>query len=117
MSDMAMSIEPNLLLNAAVAREPAARGKSHGQNEKTAKDFESLLLHKLLEGMERTIPKSGLLDGGSITGQVRSLFWHHMARELADKGGIGLWKEIQGQMERIAEPAKCTAAKPLEHLP
>ena len=115
MSDMAMSIEPNVLLDAAAAahRTPV-RGKSQAQDEEAAKDFESLLLHRMLEEMERTIPKSGLLDGGSVTGQVRGMFWYHMAQELADKGGLGLWKEIQGQLGRIAEPA---AAEPLELSP
>ena len=26
------------------------------------------------------------------------MFWHYLAQDLADKGGIGMWKDIQEQM-------------------
>ena len=65
---------------------------------KAAKDFESLLLHKVLEEMERTVPKDELLDDGA-TEQVQGLFCYHLAQDLADKGGLGLWKQVYRQMQ------------------
>ena len=72
--------------------------------EKVAKDFESVLLHKLMESMQRTIPESGLLDSG-ITKQVQGIFWFYLAQEMADAGGVGLWRDIYSQMTDHATQA------------
>ena len=78
----------------AGAMKRARAGKSQMQ---AAKDFESVLLHKVLQEMERTIPRSGLMDS-PMSRQVQGMFWFHLAQELADSGGLGLWKEIQRTM-------------------
>ena len=62
--------------------------------EQAAKDFESVLIHKLLDEMKRTIPDSGLLSSG-MGRQVQDLFWFHLAGELADGGGLGLYRQLQ----------------------
>jgi Rod binding domain-containing protein len=66
--------------------------------QKAARDFESVLVHKVLEEMSRTVGESGLL-GSEMTGQVEGLFWFYLAQEVANKGGLGLWKEIYRQLE------------------
>lgn len=66
-----------------------------------AKDFESVLLHKLMEEMQNTIPDSGLLGDGAME-QLQGMFWGFLARDVADKGGIGLWKDLY---EQWAAPA------------
>ena len=70
--------------------------------EQAAKDFESVLLHKVLEEMDRTIPESGLLDSG-VSKQVKGMFQFYLAQELANRGGIGLWKDLQKQLGCVAE--------------
>ena len=58
-----------------------------------AKGFESVLLNQVMEGMERTIPKSDLFT--DKTGeQIRSMFWQFMSEGMVDQGGIGLWKQV-----------------------
>lgn len=69
--------------------------------EKAAKDFESVLLHKLMTEMQQTIPQSGLLDT-EITRQVQGIFWLYLAQDLAQKGGLGIWKEVYRQMAQLA---------------
>ena len=71
--------------------------RSPDQAEKAAKDFESVLLAKVLEEMDKTIPRSGLLEG-STTKQVRSLYWSLLARDMARQGGLGLWKQMHKGM-------------------
>ncbi len=71
--------------------------------EKAAKGFESVLLHKLMESMQRTIPDSGLLNNG-ITKQIQGIFWFYLAQEMADAGGVGLWRDIYQQMTNQAAP-------------
>jgi len=67
-----------------------------------ARDFESVLLNRLLAEMKKTIPESGLFET-STSGQMRDLFWMFLSRELSDKGGIGLWKEIYRQLPAVAD--------------
>jgi len=71
-----------------------------GQTDKAlrqaARDFESVLLERLLKEMKNTIPDSGLTGGGA-TKQLHGLFWSFLAREIAEKGGLGLWKDLYKQ--------------------
>ena len=75
--------------------------RNQTQKIQAAKDFESVLLQRLLGEMRRTIPESGLMSSG-ISKQLEDIFWLYLARDMADKGGMGLWKELYrkfGQLE------------------
>lgn len=72
--------------------------------EKVCKDFESVLLTKVLEEMGKTVEKSGLTDDDTSE-QVQSLVWMELAQDMANKGGIGLWKQLYKQMEKQMTPA------------
>jgi Rod binding domain-containing protein len=63
------------------------------KTEKIAKDFESVLLTKLLDEMKNTIG-NGLGEDEAGSEQVKGLFWLYLARDVADKGGLGLWKDL-----------------------
>lgn len=65
-----------------------------GAKEQAAKDFESVLLNQLMQEMSRTIPESGLVNSGTSK-QIQSMFWSFLAEEVADNGGMGLWRDIQ----------------------
>ena len=74
--------------------EPARAAKAaNEQKERAAKDFESLFVSQVLEQMKDTIPDSGLLED-STSKQVKGLFWLYLGRDIASKGGFGLWKNI-----------------------
>jgi Rod binding domain-containing protein len=68
-------------------------GASEEEKKQLAKDFESLLLNKLLDEMKNTIGEWGFEKDGAST-QVQGIFWMYLARDIANNGGIGLWKEI-----------------------
>ena len=89
----------------ATAKSPRAGQRT----EQAAKDFEAVLLNKLLEEMDRTIDRSGLLDSGASR-QVQSLFWHYLSQEVADQGGLGLWKQLHRQLEAHSGGEAGTAA-------
>ncbi len=90
-----------------------------------AKDFESVLLEKMLSSMGETVLHSGLLDSPA-TKQTEGMFWSYLARDLADKGGLGLWRDIYDQWSRMgvagetdggtgdAEPSPAEGAASLE---
>ena len=102
MSDLGIANIPQPPLDLPATLGPAGTAapkgaRSPAQAEKAAKDFESVLLARLLEEMEKTIPRSGLLEGGS-TKQVRGMYWSLLAREMARQGGLGLWRQVHKSM-------------------
>jgi Rod binding domain-containing protein len=106
-------LDPGNLSPAAQYRaaNPDAQGAAL---EKTARDFESVLLHRVFEEMRRSVPESGLLDSGT-SDQVQGMFWMYLAQDVAAKGGIGLAKELSRQFSRMqhAKPsADAAEAKP-----
>ncbi len=63
------------------------------QKKQIAKDFESVLLTKLFDQVQESIGRWDLEEDGAAP-QVQGLFWFYLARDVADKGGLGLWKDI-----------------------
>ncbi len=71
----------------------ASRIEHQESREKVAKDFESLFLNKLLDEMKNTIGEWGS-ETDEISKQVQGIFWLYLAQDIANKGGLGLWKDI-----------------------
>jgi Rod binding domain-containing protein len=81
--------------------------------EKVAKEFESVLLTKLLDEMKNTIG-NGLGDEEAGSEQVKGMFWMYLARDMADKGGLGLWKDLNrffNDMQKTNTPAQSVDEK------
>ena len=74
--------------------------RSDEQKKQIAKDFESVLLTKLFDQVQESIGRWDLEEDGTSS-QVQGLFWFCLARDVADKGGLGLWKEIYQQLPRM----------------
>jgi Rod binding domain-containing protein len=68
-------------------------GSSQDKKEETAKDFESVLLSRVMDAMKDTIGDWGF-EQDATAKQVQGLFWLYLARDVAGKGGFGLWKDI-----------------------
>jgi Rod binding domain-containing protein len=66
---------------------------SEKKKEQVAKDFESVLLTKLLDEMKNSIVEWGL-DKDATSKQIQGIFWLYLARDIANNGGLGLWKDI-----------------------
>ena len=86
-------------------------GASEEEKEKIAKDFESVLLNKLLGEMQNSIGDWGLEKSGPFK-QVQGIFYMFLARDVAGNGGIGLWKDIYGFLNN-SDQAKA-AENPLD---
>jgi len=66
---------------------------SEEKKKQAAKDFESVLLTKLLDEMKNSIVDwDSEKDGASE--QIHGIFWLYLARDIANNGGLGLWKDI-----------------------
>lgn len=66
---------------------------SDKQKQKVAKDFESLLTTELLNEMKNSIGNWGFETDGASE-QLNGLFWMYLGRDIGQKGGLGLWKDI-----------------------
>ncbi len=71
--------------------------RSDEQKKQIAKDFESVLLTKLFDQVQESLGRWDLEEDGAAP-QVQGLFWFYLARDVADKGGLGLWKDIYQQL-------------------
>ena len=74
--------------------------------EKFAKDFESIFINKLLDVMQTTIGDWGLEKDGASE-QINGMFSMYLARQVAENGGLGLWKEIYSFLDK-ADNANAT---------
>lgn len=94
-------IPPNVPSACVPSVERGGKGSSAVQ---VAKDFESVLLTKVVEEMAKTIETTDLADDGAGQ-QVYDLFYSQLGQDLAAKGGFGLWKQIARQIQsRSAGP-------------
>ncbi len=90
---------------AAGGMSPASH--SDERKKQLAKDFESILLTQLFNQVQESIGDLGFDEEDGTSGQVRGLFWSFLARDVADKGGFGLWQDIYQhfkQMEGVLDP-------------
>lgn len=71
------------------------------QKKQIAKDFESVLLAKLFDQVQESIGTWGFEEEDTASQQVQGLFWLHLARDVADKGGLGLWKDIYQYLQQM----------------
>ena len=63
------------------------------QKVEFAKNFESVFIGKLLDEMKKTVVNwDGEKD--AATEQMNGIFWMHLADEMGDQGGLGMWKDI-----------------------
>ena len=73
---------------------------SDEKKKQVAKDFESVFIGKLLDEMKKSVTNwSDEKDGASE--QIDGIFSMFLARDLADNGGMGLWKQIYKSMTNI----------------
>ncbi len=86
-------IPAHLLINGTRKRDFQDVLKADKDNEdlrKACTGFEAIFLNKLLQSMRRTVPKSGLLDGGLQEDIYKGMFDERLAQAMAQRGiGIG----------------------------
>jgi len=83
-------------------------GASEQQKRQIAKDFESLLIKKLLDEMKSTIGEWGFERDG-VSEQVQGLFWMYLSRHLANNGGLGLCKDVYRFLANAEQTGKAAA--------
>lgn len=72
----------------------SAKGNNTEKLRQMAKDFESVLMSQLVGTMKETLGSISEDDEEAGAGQVKDMFWMCLSREVGDKGGLGLWKDL-----------------------
>lgn len=81
------------------------------KKEQVAKDFESILLGKLLDEMKSSIGDWGF-EKSAASEQIQGIFWLYLGRHLADNGGLGMWKDIYQNLPNPEQTNKTEEAEP-----
>lgn len=93
-------------IEAAGAPIPGARARQNtdkaAELKKACADFEAIFLSQLLRTMRRTVPKSGLLDGGLAEDIYRDMLDVEIAERMARRGGMGLGDMLYRQLSKAA---------------
>lgn len=87
-----------------------ADGLSEQKKIQAAKDFESVLLGKLLDEMKNSIGDWGF-EESAASKQTHGIFWLYLSRHLSDNGGLGLWKDIYQSVINSEQEGKNDAAE------
>ncbi len=74
--------------------------RSDQKKQQVAHDFESVLLTRLFHQVQQSMGNWDREEDGTSP-QVQGLFWFYLAREVADQGGVGLWKEVYQQLRQL----------------
>lgn len=92
--------DSNLVTKQAISSQSA--NTSVDRKEELAKGFESLLIGKLLDEVQKTIGKFSIVED-EASKQINGIFWNFLGQEISENGGFGLWKDIYKSFERIED--------------
>ncbi len=90
-------VDPTQNATAASVAELAKRG----QIAKTAKDFEASFLTSMFETMFGAVPTDSVFGGGPGEEMWKSFLAEAMAKQTAQKGGIGVAAAVQREMLKL----------------
>lgn len=100
--DIASSIFDSGVLPSTLPEQKNKTSDTEAAKIKFSKDFESVFINKLLDEMKNTIGNWGEEKDGASQ-QIDGIFWLHLGRELADKGGLGMWKNIYESLNKAEQ--------------
>jgi Rod binding domain-containing protein len=91
----AQPLPPALSKPLPTANEAAAR--------KAAQDFEAVFVNELLSHMDSGQSTQGTFDGGQAEGVYKSFFTDAVAKQISQRGGIGLADNIYHEILKMQE--------------
>ena len=90
--------------NQATAALTSKTGQNTGKgNAKLGLDFETMCLTNLLSPMFEGLSTDGPFGGGHAEETMRSFYVGAMAKEMAQRGGIGISDMMQSQLLKLQE--------------
>lgn len=77
-----------------------ATDKNLGRLEKLSREFESLFLKEVISSMRKSVPESGLLNGGNAEKIYKSMLDEQLAAHMAERGDTGIARSIYKSMSK-----------------
>lgn len=106
-SFLTSSLAPNAHQKATLAKVSVApHGQSRDAARKAAKEFESVFLTNMLEGMFEGVKTDGPFGGGHSEKIYRSLMVGEYAKEIAANGGLGIADHVYRELLAIQESSQ-----------
>lgn len=87
---------------AAAAPTVGRRAEEERRLRSACRDLEALFIQQLLSAMRRTVPKSGLIDGGRAEEIATSMLDAELSKSMAGAGGLGLAEVLERELSRAA---------------
>ncbi|MBL7153475.1 MAG: hypothetical protein ISS79_07140 [Phycisphaerae bacterium] len=78
---------------------------SEARRIQAVKDFESVLITRLISAMENTIGDWGV-EKDATSKQVRGIFSMYLGRHIGSNGGFGMWKDIYKSLHNATSPKR-----------
>jgi flagellar protein FlgJ len=75
----------------------------YAQFARTAQEFESMFVSKMLDSASQGLKSKGAFFGGNAETQFRSLLNEHYGKSVARAGGLGIADAVLAQMIRMQE--------------
>jgi peptidoglycan hydrolase FlgJ len=97
---ISLSNEINRVRHSIKSDRNASPGQRDADLKETCCELESLFINYLLKEMRQTIDKSGFISGGRAEEIYTSMLDSQMAKQFADKGGIGLSSMFMEQLSK-----------------
>ncbi|MBV9995020.1 MAG: rod-binding protein [Caulobacteraceae bacterium] len=79
----------------------AAELARRGNIQKTAQDFEASFLSSMLQSMFKGVSTSPPFGGGAGEEMWKSFMTQAMAKQMVKAGGVGISKQVAGEMLRL----------------
>ncbi len=95
--------QTNAQVGAQAAVTSAASHASKDKNAKLGLDFEAMCLNNLLSPMFEGLQTDGPFGGGEGEEAVRSFYIDAIAKQMAQRGGIGISDMMQKQLLKLQE--------------
>lgn len=87
------------------------RRSTHPAIDRTSKlykasvEFEAILIKQMLNAMKKSVPKSGLIDGGMAEEFFEDMLYDEYAKKMAETARFGLADMIVRQLSTSNDPA------------
>jgi flagellar protein FlgJ len=89
------------------SKHSSSSGETDPKLRSVCREMESLFINFLLKEMRATIDKSGFIDGGQAEEIYTSMLDAELSKEIAARGGIGLYKLLWDQLAGESEKENC----------
>ena len=89
--------------------QPGEKKVDREKLKKACADFEALLVSRMLKLMRQSIPQNGLLGNGPGKEIYQSLMDQELAKNMSQRGGVGLGEVLYRQVLQREEKARAAA--------